>query len=50
LWARVDRIVTDQAPWAPLFDQAGTVFVSARVNNYQASPFYGSLLDQIWVR
>src|SRR5262249_27529309 len=24
-WARVDRIVTDQAPWAPLFDEVDTV-------------------------
>jgi ABC-type transport system substrate-binding protein len=50
LWTRVDRIVTDQAPWAPLFNGSITVFVSARVQNYQASPFYGPLLDQIWIR
>ena len=29
---------------------ASTTFVSARVGNYQASPEYGPLLDQIWVR
>jgi peptide/nickel transport system substrate-binding protein len=50
LWAQVDRIVTDQAPWAPVLDASTTVFVSARVGNYQASPFYGPLLDQIWIR
>jgi len=50
LWARVDRIVTNQAPWAPVFNESTTVFVSARVGNYQASPFYGPLLDQIWIR
>jgi YVTN family beta-propeller protein len=50
LWAQVDRIVTNQAPWAPVYDEATTVFVSARVGNYQASPFSGPLLDQIWVR
>jgi ABC-type transport system substrate-binding protein len=50
LWAQVDRIVTDQAPWVPILNASTTVFVSARVGNYQASPFYGPLLDQIWIR
>jgi YVTN family beta-propeller protein len=51
LWAQVDRIVTNQAPWAPVFDSSlSTGFVSARVGNYQDSPFYGPLLDQMWVR
>jgi ABC-type transport system substrate-binding protein len=47
----VDRIVTNQAPWAPVFDSSfSTGFVSARVGNYQDSPFYGPRLDQMWVR
>jgi hypothetical protein len=25
-------------------------FVSSRAGNYQASPMYGPLLDQMWVR
>ena len=50
LWAQVDRIVTNQAPWAPVYDKSTTVFVSARVGNYQDSPFYGPLIDQMWVR
>ena len=50
LWARVNRIVTNQAPWVPVFNPSPTVFVSARVGNYQESPYYASLLDQIWVR
>ena len=50
LWAQVDRMVTDQAPWAPFLNIGPTVFVSARVRNYQASPEYGPLLDQIWIR
>jgi len=50
LWARVDRIVTGQAPWVPIYDRSSTMFVSARVGNYQESPVYGPLLDQIWVR
>jgi peptide/nickel transport system substrate-binding protein len=51
LWASIDRIVTDQAPWVPILTGATTVFVSARVGNYQESPYYyGPLLDQIWIQ
>ena len=51
LWAQVDRRLTDQAPWVPVFDESfSTGFVSARIGNYQDSPFYGPLLDQMWVR
>jgi peptide/nickel transport system substrate-binding protein len=51
LWASIDRIVTDQAPWVPVLTFSVTVFVSARVGNCQVSPYYyGPLLDQIWVR
>ncbi len=51
LWAKLDRLVTDQAPWVPILNASSTVFVSARVGNYQESPSYGGpLLDQIWIR
>ena len=50
LWAQVDRIVTDQAPWVPVLNKTPTVFVSARAENYHESPYYGPLLDQIQVR
>ena len=50
LWAQVDRTVTDQAPWVPILNQAATTFVSARIGNFQESPIYGPLLDQLWVR
>ena len=51
LWAQVDRVVTDQAPWVPVFNRSETWFVSARVRNCQESPYYaGPLLDQMWVR
>ena len=50
LWAQVDRIVTDQAPWVPILSQGSTTFVSARTGNFQESPIYGPLLDQMWVR
>jgi peptide/nickel transport system substrate-binding protein len=50
LWAQMDRIVTDQAPWVPILSRGSTAFVSARTGNYQESPIYGPLLDQMWVR
>jgi peptide/nickel transport system substrate-binding protein len=51
LWAKLDRTVTDQAPLVPVLNTSFTVFVSARVGNYQQSPSYGGpLLDQIWIR
>jgi YVTN family beta-propeller protein len=50
LWARVDRAVTDEAPWVPVFDSTWTVFVSARTGNCQVHTTYGPLLDQMWVR
>jgi ABC-type transport system substrate-binding protein len=51
LWASIDRILTDQAPWVPILTLSPTVFVSARVGNCQVSPYYyGPLLDQIWIR
>ena len=49
-WAQVDRIATDQAPYVPVYNDAGAIFVSSRVANYQESPLYGPLLDQMWVR
>jgi ABC-type transport system substrate-binding protein len=52
LWASIDRIVTDQAAWVPVFNESPTAFfVSARVGNYQESGYYtGPLLGQTWVQ
>jgi ABC-type transport system substrate-binding protein len=50
LWARADRIVTDQAPYVPVLSVGTAGFVSSRVGNYQESPVYGLLVDQMWVR
>jgi YVTN family beta-propeller protein len=49
-WADVDRTVTDLAPWAPMINDLGADFVSARVGNYQYNPEFGLLPDQMWVR
>ena len=50
LWTQIDRIVTDQAPNVPVFNASLAGLVSSRAGNYQASPIYGPLLGQIWVR
>lgn len=49
-WQQVDHVITDDAPWVPLFDDSEAGFVSARVGNYQDSPVYTDLVDQMWVR
>jgi YVTN family beta-propeller protein len=51
LWQRVDREVTDAAPWVPLIATKDVTFLSKRVGNYQFSPDgNGLLIDQLWVR
>jgi YVTN family beta-propeller protein len=50
LWARIDRMVTDRAPYVPLLNPRRLDFVSARVGNYQSNPQWGTLFDQLWVR
>ena len=51
LWQRVDREITDAAPWVPLMASKNVNFLSKRVGNYQYSPAaIGMLIDQLWVR
>jgi YVTN family beta-propeller protein len=50
VWARIDREVTDQAAWAPIVNEHTLDFVSARVRNYQAHPYWGLMADQLWLR
>jgi peptide/nickel transport system substrate-binding protein len=50
IWARIDREVTHQAAWAPIINEHTLDFVSARVRNYQAHPYWGLMADQLWVR
>jgi peptide/nickel transport system substrate-binding protein len=49
-WARVDREVTDAAPWVPLMFSKNVNFLSKRVGNYQYNPQQFMLVDQLWVR
>jgi len=50
LWALVDRVVVDDAPWVPTISERETTLVSGRVGNYQDNPILGPLPDQMWVR
>jgi YVTN family beta-propeller protein len=50
LWARIDRVVTNLAPYVPIANPRRTEFVSPRVGNYQFNPQWGTLFDQLWVR
>jgi len=50
LWARIDREITDQAPWVSFANGDEFELRSARAGNYQLNPQWGALLDQIWVR
>ena len=50
IWAKVDREITDLAPWVPFASLRSDDFTSARVGNYQDNPIWGILADQLWVR
>jgi YVTN family beta-propeller protein len=50
IWARIDRELVDRAAWVPLINEGGVDFVSKRVRNYQAHPYWGLLADQLWLR
>jgi YVTN family beta-propeller protein len=51
LWQRVDREITDAAPWVPLIASENVSVLSKRVGNYQYSPAaVAMLIDQLWVR
>jgi peptide/nickel transport system substrate-binding protein len=50
LWARIDRLLTDQAAWIAYATPRRVAFTSDRVGNYQFHPVWHALLDQMWVR
>jgi peptide/nickel transport system substrate-binding protein len=49
-WASADRRVVALAPYAPMYVQRYVDLVSRRVGNYEFSPQWGVLVDQLWVR
>ena len=51
LAATIDRKITDQAPWVPLFTPQLASLTSTRVGNYQFNRYSAeTLFDQLWVR
>ncbi len=50
LWAKIDRDITDQAPWIGYATPRKVNFVGSRVGNFQFHPVWWTLLDQLWVR
>jgi peptide/nickel transport system substrate-binding protein len=50
VWAKVDKLVTDQAPMATLFSPKHLDFVSKRVGNFTFSKQFYWLVDQSWVQ
>ncbi|MGN6799878.1 MAG: BTAD domain-containing putative transcriptional regulator [Gaiellaceae bacterium] len=50
LWTQIDRELVDQAAWLPMVNERGIDFLSTRVANYQPHPYWGMLVDQLWVR
>jgi peptide/nickel transport system substrate-binding protein len=50
LWAKVDRDLTDAAPWVAFSNGVTLDVKSPRVGNYQFNPQWSTLLDQLWVR
>jgi peptide/nickel transport system substrate-binding protein len=49
-WAAIDRELTDQAPWVPLYNPRDLTLLSSRAGNYQYHPYWNVLIDQLWVR
>ena len=50
LWAKIDKMATDQAPWATLFSPKNIDFTSKRVGNFVFSSQFYFLVDQAWVQ
>jgi YVTN family beta-propeller protein len=48
-WARLDRVLTDDAAWLPLYNSRSTVVLSDRVRNYESNPKIGPLYSQMWI-
>jgi peptide/nickel transport system substrate-binding protein len=48
-WAKVDRLITDKAPYVVVGNARQTAFASTRVGNVQGHATYLLLLTQMWV-
>jgi ABC-type transport system substrate-binding protein len=50
MWTRIDRELTDRAPWVPFANGVIVSVRSKRVGNYQYNPQWLTLFDQLWVK
>ena len=50
VWSAIDRKLVDAAPVVPMFDRRSVTVVSERVQNVQLHPWWGVLMDQLWVQ
>ena len=49
-WAAIDHELVDEAPWVSLYYPRNLAVLSSRTGNYQFHPYWGLLIDQLWVR
>jgi YVTN family beta-propeller protein len=49
-WTAIDHRITDLAADVPLSNERDAYFVSARTGDFQYSPAWQLLIDQLWVR
>jgi peptide/nickel transport system substrate-binding protein len=49
-WAKLDRELTDQAPWATMFTPKQLDFVSKRLGNFTFSDQFHMIYSQVWVQ
>jgi peptide/nickel transport system substrate-binding protein len=50
-WGQIDQqIMTNAAPWVPLFNPKLTDFISSKVGNYTFSRQFYMYVDQLWVK
>ena len=50
LWAQIDKQITDQAPWVPMFTPYQLSFVSKRLGNFSYSYLYLMIISKVWVQ
>jgi peptide/nickel transport system substrate-binding protein len=50
LWSKIDRDITNEAPWLVELNAEDVELVSGRVGDYTVNPEWGVLVDRLWVR
>jgi peptide/nickel transport system substrate-binding protein len=50
LWTQIEHELVDRAPWLPVVTALEPNLVSERVGNYEYSPQWRVLIDQLWLQ